>query len=135
MLNKKFKCVKSNSPNVMNVGDIKEFIDGQFMRNDNDVSCEYTSIQEFNNIHTNVKIELYIEEYKLIITDRKVIILDKQNNKKGISTCHPEDEFDISVGFKLAWERLQGKTTTSDFKTGYWINFPIKDWQSWKRLF
>ena len=48
------------------------------------------------------------KEYSLIVTDKKVIILDKENKKKGISTCHEEDTFDMQVGFELAWDRLHG---------------------------
>ena len=48
------------------------------------------------------------KEYILIVTDNKVIILDKENKKKGISTCHEEDVFQFEVGVKLAWDRLHG---------------------------
>ena len=48
------------------------------------------------------------KEYTLIVTDKKVIILDKENKKKGISTCHGEDTFDFSIGVRLAWDRLHG---------------------------
>jgi hypothetical protein len=46
--------------------------------------------------------------YELIVTDRKVIILDKENNKRGISICHPDDVFEINKGFDIAWNRLNG---------------------------
>lgn len=48
------------------------------------------------------------KEYTLIVTDNKVIILDKENKKKGISTCCEEDVFQFEVGAKLAWDRLHG---------------------------
>lgn len=48
------------------------------------------------------------KEYTLIVTDKKVIILDKENNKSGLSECHKEDTFDFSIGAKLAWDRLHG---------------------------
>lgn len=46
------------------------------------------------------------KEYSLIVTDKKVIILDKENKKRGLSECHEEDTFDFSIGVKLAWDRL-----------------------------
>lgn len=46
------------------------------------------------------------KEYALIVTDKKVIILDKENKKKGIAKCHKEDTFQFEVGAKLAWDRL-----------------------------
>ena len=48
------------------------------------------------------------KEYRLIVTDKKVIIIDRESKKKGISTCHKEDTFDMKVGFELAWNRLNG---------------------------
>ena len=49
------------------------------------------------------------KSYELIITNtNKVIILDKENGRKGMSKCHPDDEFDIVKGFDLAWSRLKG---------------------------
>ena len=48
------------------------------------------------------------KEYTLIVTDKKVIILDKENKKRGLSECHEEDTFDFSIGAKLAWDRLHG---------------------------
>ena len=48
------------------------------------------------------------KEYTLIVTDKKVIILDKENKKRGLSTCHEDDVFQFEVGVKLAWDRLHG---------------------------
>lgn len=48
------------------------------------------------------------KEYTLIVTDKKVIILDKESKKRGLSECHKEDTFDFSIGAKLAWDRLHG---------------------------
>lgn len=48
------------------------------------------------------------KEYTLIVTDKKVTILDKENKKRGLSECHKEDTFDFSIGAKLAWDRLHG---------------------------
>lgn len=53
------------------------------------------------------------KEYRLIVTDKKVIILDKENKKKGISECHKDDTFQFEVGAKLAWDRLHGIEETS----------------------
>lgn len=63
------------------------------------------------------------KEYRLIVTDSKVIIIDKESKKKGVSTCHKEDTFDIQVGFELAWNRLNGieeklKLTPPEFNKG-----------------
>lgn len=41
--------------------------------------------------------------------DDKVIALDKRTGKKTEAKCHPDDEFDFSVGAKLAFERLLEK--------------------------
>lgn len=38
--------------------------------------------------------------------DDKVIALDKRTGKKTEAKCHPDDEFDFSIGAKLAFERL-----------------------------
>lgn len=48
------------------------------------------------------------KEYTLIVTDKKVIILDKENKKKGLAECHEDDVFQFEVGAKLAWDRLHG---------------------------
>jgi hypothetical protein len=48
------------------------------------------------------------KEYSLIVTDKKVIILDKENKKKGLAECHEDDVFQFEVGVKLAWDRLHG---------------------------
>lgn len=39
----------------------------------------------------------------------KVIAIDQRTGKKGIARCHPDDEFDFSVGAALAFGRLMGR--------------------------
>lgn len=36
----------------------------------------------------------------------EVIALDKSTGKKAVAKCSPKDEFDFSIGAKLAFERL-----------------------------
>lgn len=39
----------------------------------------------------------------------KVVAIDQRTGKEGIAHCHPDDEFDFSVGAALAFDRLMGR--------------------------
>lgn len=58
------------------------------------------------------------KSYELIITNtNKVIILDKENGRKGISKCHPDDEYSVYKGFEIAWNRLNEIGTVMNLDT------------------
>lgn len=79
-----------------------------------------------------------------IIRDNKIIIkLD--NGKVGVARCHPDDEFDIFAGTKLAIERAYGKESKdkserksnqgedTQFKVGDRVQF--KSWEEMEKEF
>lgn len=42
---------------------------------------------------------------------RTVVALNQNTNETGVAKCHPTDDFDFSVGAKLAFERLLSRNT------------------------
>lgn len=50
--------------------------------------------------------------------DDKVIALDKRTSKKTEAKCHPDDEFDFSIGAKLAFERLLEEPEKEQYYNG-----------------
>lgn len=52
-----------------------------------------------------------IEKYKFYITENKVIAVSSYAGKRvrGVATCHPDDEFDVNLGKKIAALRCAKK--------------------------
>lgn len=66
---------------------------------DYDTSDYYYVLEDGIELIKNETIVIYRK-------DDKVIALDKRTGKKTEAKCHLDDEFDFSVGAKLAFERL-----------------------------
>jgi hypothetical protein len=49
--------------------------------------------------------QVFDQEIRLIISDKSVVLLDKDGNR-GLASRHPDDEFDLNIGLPLAMERL-----------------------------
>ena len=52
-------------------------------------------------------------QYKVKVKNRTVKVWDNQGNY-GWSKCHPEDKFDVGVGFKIAVSRIGQKLEIGD---------------------
>ena len=67
-----------------------------YLSKDNYGSYEYITADDFIG---NKPIVIYR-------VGRTVVALDQNTNETGVAKCHPTDDFDFSVGAKLAFERL-----------------------------
>lgn len=55
--------------------------------------------------------------------NKKVKAVDLATLKTGVARCHPDDEFDFSIGANLALERCLGKSEKkNDIKVGDYVN-------------
>ena len=62
----------------------------------------------------------YIGNKPIVIyrVGRNVVALDQNTNKNAIAKCHPSDNFNFSVGAKIAFERLLGCNPVADDNKG-----------------
>lgn len=55
-----------------------------------------------------------VPEYQIFVNGNKTMVVDKYG-RRGVSKCHPDDEFDISTGFKVALNDLEGSYHRPDY--------------------
>ncbi len=55
-----------------------------------------------------------VPEYQIFVNGNKTMVVDKYG-RRGVSKCHPDDEFDISTGFKVALNDLEGSYHKPDY--------------------
>lgn len=62
------------------------------------------------NVMETISATEFLGERKIIIYTKgnQVIANDTTTKKEAIAKCHPDDEFDFSIGAKLAIDRLMG---------------------------
>ena len=53
-------------------------------------------------------------EYQIFVNGNKTMVVDKYG-RMGVSKCHPDDEFDISTGFKVALNNLEANYHRPDY--------------------
>lgn len=68
----------------------------------------------FQFIYDGAMLEPAYETIVIYRDGRKVVALDKYTKKKAIARCHPDDEFDFSVGAKIAMSRLLGEVENNN---------------------
>lgn len=68
-----------------------------------------------NNFHVYSSFATYLEPVNECIViyhkGNEVIALNKIDGSKAVAKCHPDDDFDFTVGAKLAFQRLVGEET------------------------
>lgn len=57
----------------------------------------------------------YLEgDYRLTIKDSSTLVVSDDDGNSAVAKCHPDDEFDIGAGVRVAMEKLKGP----NFKIG-----------------
>lgn len=64
-----------------------------------------------SSVYKLVPVHEFLKDETIVIfrNGQEVIALDKSTGKRAVSKCNPADEFDFSIGAKLAFERLLGE--------------------------
>ena len=75
-------------------------------------------------------------DYRIYIHGNEVTLVDEKNNITIKSKCHPDDEFDIGVGIKEAFKKLnkkreeirkQKEEEENKIRVGNWVK--VVDWK------
>ena len=86
--------------------------------NRNNVKPEHHKVKRNNNAPKNIK-----GDYDLTIHGNKIVLVDNVDGTTVEAKCHPDDDFDISVGIKQAFDKLndERKKDNKHIQVGDWV--------------